>query len=225
MGCHERKSAVFTVITFPGAQSRLCGRVAAIMSPVRLFTSSQSRQDPHIQEALWNHFCGCPVSCGTDEGHCHEISDCDCDSCLCRLCWAGGLFRRLAAPRKAVHADDHPIGGPISSVRGSVFASVRWLTAGATQNALAALLGSGASGALSIGSNASRFVFGTTSCLALSGDLLFRAKPEKRSSKMPRSLQSPAVCRVHSDFYALSSSSSALASCRSGVSKPSVNQP
>jgi len=42
-------------------------------------------------------------------------------------------------PRKAVHADGHPIGGPISSVRGSVFASVRRLTARATQNALAAL--------------------------------------------------------------------------------------
>ena len=50
-----------------------------------------------------------------------------------------GLFCLLAAPRKAVHADSHPIGGPISSVRGSIFASVRWLTARATQNALAAL--------------------------------------------------------------------------------------
>jgi hypothetical protein len=78
--------------------------------------------------------------CGPDGGPiCHEISRCDCDSCLCRWCWAGGLFCRLAAPRKAVHADGHPIGGPISSVHGSVFASVRWLTARATQNALAAL--------------------------------------------------------------------------------------
>src|SRR6266481_8316002 len=41
----------------------------------------------------------------------------------CRWCWAGGLFCRLSAPRKAVHANGHPIGGPISSVRGSVFAS------------------------------------------------------------------------------------------------------
>jgi hypothetical protein len=77
---------------------------------------------------------------GPMEDHCHEISLCDCDSCFCRWCRAGGLFCRLAAPRKAVHADRHPIGGPISSVCGSVFASVRWLTAGATQNALAALL-------------------------------------------------------------------------------------
>jgi len=46
------------------------------------------------------------------------------DSCLCRWCWAGGP---LAASRKTVHADGRPIGGPISSVRGSVFASVRWL--------------------------------------------------------------------------------------------------
>jgi len=70
------------------------------------------------------------------EDHRHETSLCDC--CFCRLCLAGGLFCRLAAPRKAVHADRHPIGGPISSVNGSVFASVRWLTAGGTQNALAA---------------------------------------------------------------------------------------
>jgi len=41
--------------------------------------------------------------------------------------------------QKAVHACRCPIGDPVSSVRGSVFASVRWLTAGATPNALAAL--------------------------------------------------------------------------------------
>src|SRR6266545_399297 len=70
--------------------------------------------------------------------HCHEVSHCDCDSCLCRGCWAGGQFCRLAAPRKAVHADGHPTGGPISAVRGSIFATVRWLTADATQKALAA---------------------------------------------------------------------------------------
>jgi hypothetical protein len=42
-------------------------------------------------------------------------------------------------PRKAVDADRHPIGDTIGSVRGSVCASVRWLTADATQTALAAL--------------------------------------------------------------------------------------
>ena len=41
-----------------------------------------------------------------------------------------------------------------------------------------------------------------------------------------RSVQRPVrLCRAYSDFYALSSSSSALASCRSGVSRPSANQP
>ncbi len=42
-----------------------------------------------------------------------------------------------------------PIGGPISAVRGSVFASVRWLTADAAQKAWRHLLKSAASGGLS----------------------------------------------------------------------------
>jgi hypothetical protein len=50
---------------------------------------------------------------------------CDRNSCL----WAGGPFCRLAATPKAVHTDRRPVGGSTSSVRESVFASGRWLTA------------------------------------------------------------------------------------------------
>jgi len=80
--------------------------------------------------SLWNHFRECPVSpWGRCRNHRHEdrISCCNCDSC--RWCWTGGPFGRLAAARKAVHACHRPISNCVSRVRGSVLASVRWLTA------------------------------------------------------------------------------------------------
>jgi len=82
------------------------------------------------QAAFWNHFRECRVSTwGRWRNHRHEdrISCCNCDSCRCRWCWTGGPFCRLAAARKSVHACRHPIGYPVSWVRGSVFASVLWL--------------------------------------------------------------------------------------------------
>jgi len=88
------------------------------------------RDCKHDQKRLWNQFRECPVNpWGRWRSHRHEdrISCCNCDSC--RWYWTGDLLCRLAFARKAAHACRRPIGYSVSRVRGSVLASVRWLTA------------------------------------------------------------------------------------------------
>ena len=88
------------------------------------------RDCKHDQKRLWNQFRECPVNpWGRWRSHRHEdrISCYNCDSC--RWYWTGGLLCRLAFARKAAHACRRPIGYSVSRVRGSVLASVRWLTA------------------------------------------------------------------------------------------------
>ena len=100
-----------------------------MVSPRNNARCSEESNGRDCRHSLWNHFRECPVSpWGRCRNHRHEdrISCCNCDSC--RWCWTGGPFG-LAAARKAVHACRRPIGYCVSRVRGSVLASVRWLTA------------------------------------------------------------------------------------------------
>jgi len=114
-------------MTVPAARRSVDGDYdrGAMLAAVRRATAAIADKSA----SLWNHFRECPVSpWGRCRNHRHEdrISCCNCDSC--RWCWTGGPFG-LAAARKAVHACRRPIGYCVSRVRGSVLASVRWLTA------------------------------------------------------------------------------------------------
>jgi hypothetical protein len=96
------------------------------------------------------------LSCGANGGHRHEdpISRCDRNRRFSRRYWARGPFRpksdsrlptipvslpdiryrqRLGNTHAATSRAGHAIGSPVSGVRGFVFGSVQWLTAGNTK--------------------------------------------------------------------------------------------